>query len=480
MKKNKKFVKYVGISLFILAYAMIVINQIQGNQWSSSWIVAIIFLASIILWINVSIEWPSLVTLLLLGMLPEIGFKNLGEISFGNQTFIFLIFTFAVTHVLIQTGALGKLTQKMMNIPWVGQSASHYLISFLVLTLLLACIFSPSVLFMFLFPMYESICQQCQMTKGDRTASLYLLVFISSIALGTAMTPINHIFALTAMSLFQESSGQSISYISYMSLGIPTGLCIFIPILVYTYHNIKGLTLNKLDSVDKDNLTYTHRQKVSLILYGLMILLWLLPDILLLLFGWDIKAFVGNGSMVFPPLAICMIMLLINVENQPLGDVKEMFNHGLHWPSLLLLSSTLALGSVMANPDIGFIQSIQKIIPSTISQLSFWLVAMIFIIWAGIQTNVSSNLVTVSFVTTFLMTTMTNLPIPQIRMLAMMIGFMSSMAIMTPPAMPYVSIAIGSQWTKSQVCLKYGGAVVMLSMLSLLIVGYIGMKLGIY
>lgn len=464
--------KYLGIVTYVIAYGLMVANQLYWGHWSSSMLVGLIFLASIILWTNVSIEWPSLITLILIGMLPEIGFNKLGEISFGNQTFVFLVFTFAATQVLVQTGALGKLTQKMMQLSWIGQSAKHYMLGFLLLTLALACIFSPSVLFMFLFPMYQSICEQCHLKKGDPIASKYLVAFISTIAIGTAMTPINHIFALTAMSLFQEATGETVTYLTYMALGVPAGLLTFAIIFVSVSRLVSQVSFDKNTELSTQDLIYSSREKVSLVLYGLMILLWLLPEFLLFI-GLDIKVFLGNGAMVFPPLIISTLMLLTRVDGEPIGNISEMFNKGLHWPSLLLLSATLALGSVMSNPDVGFIQTIQAYIPETMTSLPIWMIASIFVFWSGLQTNVSSNLVTVSLVTTFLLTTMTSLSHSHLQMIAMMIGFMASVAVMTPPAMPYVAIAIGSQWTDSRACIKFGGLVIICAMISVLVISFI-------
>ena len=474
---EKNIYKYLGLALYLLTYILIVCNQLEWGQFPSTILIGLIFLASIILWINVSIEWPSLITLILIGMLPEIGYNKLSEMSFGNQTFVFLIFTFAATQLLIQSGALAKLTQNLMNLPWVGQSSRHYMLIFLILTLTLACIFSPSVLFMFLFPMYQSICHHCQLEKGDPVASKYLIAFMATIAIGTAMTPINHIFALTAMTLFHEATGQSISYLSYMALGVPTGLCVFSLLMLRVYQWASDLNITPQIQANQVTVTYTSREKASLYLYGLMILLWLLPECIQLI-GLDIKAFVGNGSMVFPPLIICMLMLLIKIDDEPLGNVTDMFNQGLHWPSLLLLSATLALGSAMSNPKIGFIHSLQAIIPETIISLPYWVIVSIFVVWAGLQTNFSSNLVTVSLVTTFLLSTFTNLPVNLLRMIVMMIGFMASMAVMTPPSMPYVAISIGSEWTNSRDCLKYGGVVLILTTVCLIVVGYSLMQLG--
>ena len=44
--------------------------------------------------------------------------------------------------------------------------------------------------------------------------------------------------------------------------------------------------------------------------------------------------------------------------------------------------------------------------------------------------------------------------------------------MMTAPAMPYVAVSIGSEWTDSKDCIKYGGIVLIISTIVLTSVMY--------
>ena len=52
-----------------------------------------VFLSSLMMWITISIDWPSLITLFLLGLLPHFGFPAVFRGAFGNVTVAFLLFT---------------------------------------------------------------------------------------------------------------------------------------------------------------------------------------------------------------------------------------------------------------------------------------------------------------------------------------------------------------------------------------------------
>jgi sodium-dependent dicarboxylate transporter 2/3/5 len=56
--------------------------------------VLFIFLGSLILWLTIGIDWPSLLCIFALGFVEPLGFGTVLSKSFGNSTFIFLLFAF--------------------------------------------------------------------------------------------------------------------------------------------------------------------------------------------------------------------------------------------------------------------------------------------------------------------------------------------------------------------------------------------------
>ena len=68
-----------------------------------------IFVASIVLWLTIGIDWPSILCILALGFIDTLGFSNVLIKSFGNATFIFLLFTFVLTYALSKTCLIKKI-----------------------------------------------------------------------------------------------------------------------------------------------------------------------------------------------------------------------------------------------------------------------------------------------------------------------------------------------------------------------------------
>lgn len=435
-----------------------------------------IFFSTLVLWLFVGVDWPSLLCLLGMALMPGIGFGTILPLSFGNSTFAFLLFTFILTYALEGTPIIKRITASALKSQWAQVSPWRLMLAFLCVVLLIGMVISPTILFMIVYPIFEELSEQLGWKRGNRNASILLFALYTTIAIGTAMTPINHVFAITAIGLYQEAFNQTISYWDYMRLSIPIGLAIFLGLLGFvgliwkidlgTVKDIKLKSLEDLPLIDK-------REKILLCVFLGVIGMWLFPEILGGLLPGLAGFFKANG-IVFPPLLAVVFLSIIQVEDKPLINLSDAMKNGVHWPSLLLVSATLALGSILVKDEVGLVPALNSMMTPILSQLPAWSIVFIFAIWAGLQTNLSSNLVTVSVVSALAIAlAQTSTTFEGISaLIACFIGFMASMALMTPPAMPYVAISVGSGWMTSRQALGYGFCILILSIAACMLIGY--------
>ncbi|MDO4605386.1 MAG: SLC13 family permease [Helcococcus sp.] len=469
IKNSKLIFTIIGLLIYSISWGNQLFNWNILNISSEAFSAISIFFASILLWIFVATDWPSLLAILAIGMIPSIGFSKALQLSFGNQTFIFLLFTFVVTYALNQTSLLKRVSFNLLNSKLAKSSGYGFIISLLLVVLFISSIMSPTVIFMFFFPIYEELVQQFGWKKGDKSASILLFAMFTTIAIGTAMTPINHVFSVTAMSIFKESANIEITNYQYMMLGIPSGIIIFAFLLLFIrkidFSNIKNVNLKTIAINKKMN----KREKIIITIFFIMIALWIVPEMFISIFPSFAK-FIKTNGLAFAPLFATIILLILKIDNKPLLNISDAISKGVHWPSLLLVSATLLLGSTISNQDIGVVKIIQDNVTPIIKNASPMLIVLIFTLIAGLFTNFTSNLVTVSFVSTILMTLKPSGV--EIATLISMIGFASSLAMMTAPSMPYVAVSIGSEWTNAKDCIKYGGVFLIISTIILVLVTY--------
>lgn len=466
---SKSLQRSLAIVCSSIIYGFGFYNLFNNTPHAPAFYTICIFLASIILWLFVATDWTSLLTILAIAFIPEFSFTKASQLAFGNTTFGFLLFTFIVTYALNQTVFLKRLTHLIIQLPFSQKSTFSFLACFLVAVLVLSSFLSPTVTFMFIYPLYEEIVTELHWKKGDKRASYLLIALFSSVAIGTAMTPINHVFAITALTIYQQATQLSVSYLQYMAFSVPAGLLLFTGVLFWLkrqkLQHTQPIAIHSLEKLPK----MTKREKWIVSLFFAMIMLWLFPELLGNIVP-NITAFFKSSGLLFPPLVITILLSAISVEGAPLVNLPKAFTDGVHWQSMLLVSATLALGSVVSNPTIGIPQLVQQTLLPILSQFSPHVLVFILIAWASIQTNLTSNLVTVSLVTTILMTL--NIEGINYGVLSSLIGFVSSVAVMTAPAMPYVAISIGTGWTNTKDCLTFGGAIVLFSIVVVTLFAY--------
>jgi sodium-dependent dicarboxylate transporter 2/3/5 len=173
-----------------------------------------------------------------------------------------------------------------------------------------------------------------------------------------------------------------------------------------------------------------------------------------------------------PPILGVALMAMITHQGKPLLNINEALTKGVAWPSLMLLASTLALGSAITNQNIGLMDFLSTSIEPLVSGLTPIIFVFFAVSWAAIQTNFSSGMVASSMITTIVMTVIFTVSGVNAAAVASLVGMMTAYAFATPPAMPCVAIAGSSGWTNTIQMMKYGFAIMVVSIVISVIVGY--------
>lgn len=473
--KQAKWLYYI-LSFGILLLLPPLLISAFAIQAETAYIIGI-FIASLILWLKIDIGWPSVLCLGLLGLLPSVGYTKVLSLSLGNSTFAFLMFTFICTYALSKTSVIQRIATAMIASKFSKKGPWYFIIMYMLAIYVVGLFISPTVLYVVFFPIFEEICSILKLEKGHRTSQFLALSIIMMLALSSGATPISHVFSIMAMSIYQTTTGLTISYGAYMAMGIPTTLLILV-IWLLTAKYIYKPDLSMIQEMDfshlKENVPPTSRRDRWITgVFAVMIVLWLAPDFIK---GFlpEVATVLSGYGLAFPPILGTVALALIEIDGKPLVSVSEAMSKGVQWPSLLMASATLALGSVFTMEGIGILEILQNILTPLTANVSLVVLVVILVAWASIQTNLSSNMVTVSIVTPIAITSLQSLGASPaiIASTAALIGLMASLAFATPPAMPYVALTIGSEWANADTVLKYGLWMMLVSILAAVTLGY--------
>lgn len=554
-----------------------------------------IFIGSLMLWLTISIDWPSVLCILALALLPNFGFTNAFTSSFGSETFVFLMFTFVCTYALSKTNIIKRITIWFMNSKLAKKSGWMFVTMFLLSVLIIGMFMSPTVLFVVLIPILEQIFEIAKIEKGEKIGKLLYIGMAFCVSISSGMTPIAHVFPILAL----KTAGLTINYISYMAFAIPVGLVVFALMLLMFKLFLKP-DVSKLNNLNTESLKQELpkidlREILIICIFVLVLFLWITPSLclnnlvftiilfavaLLFLFVFSIKLlingikhktklelcigiiysiillgvltstlvlhftnsfnlfeilnntsisflillaidmlfiviyklaksiklqknykiyailvpiiailtafltifsnyaflaieFISNCKTAMPPILGTILLCMIRVKNQQLVTIQDAFKNGIPWPSLMMCAGTLTLGAALTNNAIGLKTYLETNLSSALSGTSQILLLIIFVIWALIQTNLSSNMVTATLVSavanSLLLGISSTLVLPAVISI---IGMLSAFAFATPPSMPHIAITTSSGYANTKDVFKYGLILMLISMIISLIVGY--------
>ena len=471
------FIKLIVALFFMFAFRFI---PAPAGLSASGMQVVGIFIGVLILWLSVAIDWPSLLMMGALALVPELNFSSILSSSFGNTTFVFLIFTFILTYALGQTSVLKRIAIAFMTSKYAMKGPWAFVILYSASILFLGLFISPSVLFFIYLPIHDTIMELLGITKGHKLGAMMMISNVIMCGVSSGMTPIAHVFPLIAMGLYQDMYGMTIDYARYMLIAIPVGVIIFgLTMLVFRFilkpdmSPLKNLDVHCLKTMIEPS---SPKDNVVLTIFLLVIALWVLPGLLLLLLPQGplysfLDRFDALGTAM-PPLIGVVLLCVIHHDGKPILNIANAMAKGVSWSSLLMCAGTLAIGSALTNSDIGFTSWLSPSLSPLIAQLPPLGMVFIFALWSGLQTNLCSNMVTSTLVSSAALTISASLNGINIAVLIILIGMLSSYAFATPPAMPCVAIASSSGWTTTKQMMIYGFTIMLLSIIVATLIGY--------
>ena len=131
-----------------------------------------IFAGVLLLWLFVSIDWPSILLLGALALIPELKFSSILASAYGGSTFVFLLFTFIVTYALQKTSFLKRLAVAFITSNSAKRGPWHFVILYFLSILFIGCFISPTVLFFVYYPILEEIAAHERWSKREQAGNI--------------------------------------------------------------------------------------------------------------------------------------------------------------------------------------------------------------------------------------------------------------------------------------------------------------------
>lgn len=471
LKDNVIFRAIIIPISIILCFVGQFIPTVNGLS-SDAFGVIFIFIGVLLLWLTIGIDWPSLLCLFALGFIDKFGFNKVLSSSFGNSTFAFLLFTFVCTYALSKTSLIKRIALTFVNFKIAQKNSYLFIFFFLLATLILGLFISPSVLFVILLPILNEIISLLNIEKDDKISKVLMLGLGFTVSISSGMTPIAHVFPILAI----NAANIEVSTFEYIAIAFPAGLALFLLtylVLILCIRPKKdGLNFENVANLKKSLQKLDKKDIITLIIFISVLVLWIVPSIFEFIY-YPIYEFFNKYGTIMPPLLGTILLCVIRVEEKPLLEVGDAFKNGVPWASLIMCAATLALGEAIKSKDIGLITYLQTNLGNSLVSLSPIILLIIFALWAAIQTNLSSNMVTATLVGTVASTVIAStFSTLNLEATICIIGMLSSFAFATPPSMPHIAIISSSETLSTKEVFIYGLIIMLLSVLVALLISY--------
>lgn len=472
-KKSKLVPTLIGIA-FILLFQFI--PAPEGLNHTSMQVIGI-FIGSMILWLTVSIDWPSLLAIAALVFVGITEPNAIYSAFFGNSTILFLIFSYMMAHCLTESGVLKRVaiwfvTRKITRShPWaliLMLAAAGLVVSLVIL---------PSTMILIFLPIMAAIFEQCEMKPGNKVAELVVLLVSFIGCTGQGMTPIGHAHPVIAMTILEGATGYAMSYSDFMLFAIPVGLVIIVLTVLYFKFVVK-LDPSSFAAADTEKLKadmgpMSLREKITSVIFIIVVLCWLAPAIFQPI-DKDIATFFSKKvGTVIPPMVAVVLMCIINIDGKPLCNFKEASAKGVPWGMCFLVGSTVVLSSCLTNDATGVTAWIGNILGSVSANTSPIIIIAFFTAFAVIMTNFTSNAVSATLVTTIMLTVILAIPdkVNPYAMTAVVASGVNN-AFATPLATATITIIAGSGWVTTKETFKHGAVVAIIATIVFAFLGY--------
>ena len=471
LKDNIIFRSIIIPLSLILCFVGQFIPETNGLS-SEAFGVIFIFIGVLILWLTIGIDRPSLLCLFALGFIDSFGFNKVLSSSLGNSTFAFLLFTFICTYALSKTSLIKRIALTFINLKIAQKNSYLFIFFFLLGTLFLGLFISPSVLFVVLLPILNEIIAQLKLEKTDKVAKILMLGLGFTVSISSGMTPIAHVFPILAI----NSANLEVSTFEYIALAFPTGLVLFflmyLLLIVCIRPKKDGLNFENVTKLKETTQKLDKKDIIILIIFIVVLFLWIVPSLFEFIYYPIYEAFNKYGT-IMPPLLGTILLCIIRVDKKPLISVEDAFRNGVPWGSLIMCAATLALGEAIKNEDIGLITYLQSTLGNSLVSLPALVLLIIFALWAAVQTNLSSNMVTATLVATVASTILTStFSTLNLEATICVIGMIASFAFATPPSMPHIAIISASGSTSTKEVFIYGSILMVISVIISLLISY--------
>ena len=355
-----------------------------------------LFICTIYLWITYGSGWTSMLSIGLLAFTGIAPASTIMANSFGNSTTVICIGTLVLCVALEENGVTKLIANWFITRQFVSKRPYMFFFMFLLANLVV-CYFMEATAVMIIFlALGKSILDSLGYTAKDKFSKVLYLGILWITCVGNGATPIGHPVPLLMLNSLASITGESVSWISYMIIGIPLSLVTLLLTLgIFKFvirPDCSRFAAYDVEARRKELQKLDRKGVITVAVYVGLIIMWLLPDFIGAVSPAVEEMLSSVGASLLSLIAVA-IVCAIRVDGEPVLKYEKAVK-SIHWSTVIFIACIFLYASAF-NLESGGINVFLKALVAPISeQLPPAALAAVFLLFVIVATNFISNGVT--------------------------------------------------------------------------------------
>ncbi len=437
-----------------------------------------IFIGTLYLWTTVDPMWSSVLCIAAIGLSSYAPMPGVLSSAFGSPVVVQMLFMMVFTGALVEekiTLYIGRwfLTRKIVEgRPWVFTFV--VCVGCFVMAFVMAAPFAPIFLF---WPIMYGVFQQLGISRDEKYAKLVVILVVFSALYGFPVPPYasNGLALLSNYRSIAAASGSEvvINDALYFVCTIVLGLILIAVTILFCKYvfrpDVSKLKNLKVADLNKNPLPpMTLSQKILSGSFCVYVLLMLLPSWLPSVPG---MAFLSANSM---GLCLVFVALLaaLHIAGKPVLDLGRMMKVQIAWPTYFLVTAAILIGNVLTSENTGISAFLNAVLTPLFSGMSTVMFVIVMMVLLMVLTNLCNSLVVGMILQPIILSFCTLNGVNAAPIVTLSIFFVLSCAMVTPAASPFAAMLFSNkEWLDSKDIYKYCGALVLMELVGILVIG---------
>lgn len=413
-----------------------------------------ILIGVIYLWCAVDLLWPSVLSIIALGLSDYTNFSGAMNLAFGNSQAMLMIFLLAIFVIFENVGLNEWLSSKLLTLPALKGRPWLFIFIWYMIAYLLSTFTNGIAVILFMWNIFYNLAEQTGYKKGDSFVCCMLVGTAIAASFGFIALPFNaagYVF----VSALQNMAGVTVpsaTYIFAMFLMCVITMLLYMAVMKFL-HKVNIEKIRYLDNAIFSNGSNPLNPSQKFLIGYLIIFIICLAAPSMLPKSWFITQFFSKITITGTSMLFFVVLSIIRFDGKPLMSFQFIANK-IGWSLFFLLVAALAISSTVVSEGTGISAFVMNILNPLFAGKSVIFFYVVLLLFAITITCFSNNVVTGMLMLTFLYMFSTQNAVNLIGM-EFLISIAVIMAFLTPSASIPGAMLYDSEWIDTKDTLKY-------------------------